>query len=193
MTFDANRDHRRSVRFSGYDYRAAGTCFVTVCAARRGNVFGKIENGAVTLNAYGRIVAEEWQRSAELRAEIELDVFIVMPDHFHAIVFLRDDRRGMACHAQNAAPNQNLAAPPEGMARHAPTFGKPQSHSLARVIGSFKSAVTRGINTHRGAQNRSPVQVWQRNYHERIIRTEKELNETRRYILDNPARRALSK
>jgi REP element-mobilizing transposase RayT len=118
------------------------------------------------LNRYGAIVAEEWQRTAELRRNVILDEFVVMPNHFHGIVVLKE----------------------AGMARHAPTgvFGKPQAQALPAVVGAFKSAVTRRINHGRVAHQLAPVRVWQRNYYERIIRDEKELNQTRRYILENP-------
>ena len=121
-----------------------------------------------------------------LRANVELDQFIVMPDHFHAIIICR----GMACHAQNiiAAPDVADGDMPLGMASHAPTreFAKPQAQSLASIIGGFKSGVTREINIHRAERNLSPVKVWQRSFYERVIRDEKELLETRRYIIENP-------
>jgi len=75
-------------------------------------------------------------------------------------------------------------APTGGAA--SPAFGKPQRGSLGTIIGSFKSAVTGKINGHRAARHLAPVHVWQRNYYERIIRDEKELNDTRRYIIENP-------
>ena len=169
---------------------------MTICAAQKRPVFGRLENGAVKLNAYGKIVEEEWHRMGRLRENVELDEFIVMPDHFHAIVIIR---RGMACHAQNPDAQNPDAQNPDtqkahegnmesGMASHAPTgFGKPQAHSLARVVGGFKSAVTRAINLHRAEQNLSPVAVWQRSFYERVIRDEKELIDTRRYIIENPS------
>jgi REP element-mobilizing transposase RayT len=188
MSFNPQKQHRRSIRLAGYDYREAGAYFVTVCAARKRPVFGRIENGVMHPNVYGRIVIEEWERMAELRQDIALDEWVVMPNHFHAIIC-----RGMACHAQNDAQNdaqntnQNHALiTDEGMASHAPTFGRPQSGSLAMVIGGFKGGVTRRINAYRTERGLAPVVVWQRNYYERIIRDETELNHTRRYLIEIP-------
>lgn len=176
MTFDASRDHRRSVRLAGFDYRAAGAYFITICASRRSEVFGRIENNAVTLNGYGRIVVEEWQRTAALRAEIALDEFIVMPDHFHAIVWI------VGAHGNAPLASQ----PPRQRAHcHAPLR---EPRSLSSLVSGFKGAVTRRINAQRATRNWSPVQVWQRGYYERIVRDENELNETRRYIFENPSR-----
>jgi hypothetical protein len=64
-------------------------------------------------------------------------------------------------------------------------FGQPRAGSLGTVVGAFKSAVTRRINQHRGTPGAS---VWQRNYHDRIIRNERHLHAARRYIRDNPAK-----
>ena len=65
-------------------------------------------------------------------------------------------------------------------------FSKPQPGDLPTIVRSFKTAVTRRINQHRAENNLPPAQVWQRNYYERIIRNEKEFDETRRYIFENP-------
>lgn len=73
------------------------------------------------------------------------------------------------------------------MARHTPAFGKPQAQSLASIIGSFKSAATKHINHYRAERDLASVHVWQRNYYERIIRHEKEFNDTRHYIIENPS------
>lgn len=163
--FDPKKHHRHSVRLPQYDYRDAGAYFITICAAQKRAAFGRLENDEVRLNSYGKIVAEEWLRTGALRANVELDESIVMPDHFHAIIIIR---RGMACHAQNPAQNQNVDddATHEGMARHAPTreFARPQAQSLATIIGAFKGSVTREINIHRASRNLSPVAVWQRSF-----------------------------
>ena len=173
MSFDPKEQHRRSTRLAGYDYRESGAYFVTVCAAHKRPVFGHIENGAMRCNPYGSIVIEEWARTETLRANVVLDEFVVMPNHFHAIVIFKhngDTNVG----AQRAAPLQG--ATPNNVA----------AQSLGAVVCAFKSAVTRRINAHRSERGLAPVVVWQRNYYERIIRDETELNQTRRYIFENP-------
>lgn len=86
MTDQPDGRHRRSIRLKGYDYSQAGAYFVTICAYRRECLLGEIENGLMRLNEFGEIVASEWIRSAEVRAEIECGEFVVMPNHFHGIV-----------------------------------------------------------------------------------------------------------
>ena len=157
--FDPNQHHRRSVRFAGYDYRNAGAYFVTICAHHKRPVFGRCENGVVQLHVYGQIVAEEWERTAQSREYCSLDEWIVMPNHFHAIILLTGN------HGWDAAASGEVNG-----------FSRPVTGSLSTVIGAFKSAVTRRVNAHRAARDWPPVEVWQRGFYERIIRNEQELN-----------------
>jgi len=157
---------RRSRRLKGYDYSQSGAYFITICTHNRECTFGHILDGEMGLNDAGRIVAEEWMKSADIRNEIELDAFVVMPNHVHGIIVI--DCRGTA--------------------RRAPTyerFGKPAAGSIPTIVRAFKSACTKRINELRGAPG---AKLWQRNYYEHVIRDESDLNRIRQYILDNPAR-----
>ena len=156
---------RKSSRLKGYDYAQPGAYFVTLCTQDRTCLFGDVCAGKMRLNAFGKIVADEWVKTAEIRDEIDLDEWVVMPNHFHGILVIgRGDRP--------VAPTKSVAA-----------IG-PQSRSVAAAIAGFKSAATKRINTLRGTPG---MPVWQRNYHEHIIRNEDSLDRLRQYILDNPA------
>ncbi len=78
--------HRRSVRLKGYDYSLVRLYFIMICVQNREHLFGKIVEGEMILNDAGQIVKNEWVKSAEIRKEIEIHEFVVMPNHFHAIV-----------------------------------------------------------------------------------------------------------
>jgi REP element-mobilizing transposase RayT len=139
-------------------------------------IFGDIKNGKVLLNEYGLIARREWIKTARIRTYVELDAFIIMPDHVHGIILIKgfdhDKCRGMACHAHS---------------KHRPIiyrkFSKPVQQSLSTIIGSYKSSVSREINKLR---NRPGEIVWQRYYFEHIIRNEHELMAIRKYIINNP-------
>ncbi|MEM9162343.1 MAG: hypothetical protein AAGC54_04655, partial [Cyanobacteria bacterium P01_F01_bin.4] len=88
MKFNPDKHHRRSIRLHGYDYASPGAYFVTLCAYQRQCIFGEIVDGQMRLNEFGQIVESEWQKSAQIRHEIELADYVVMPNHFHAIVWL---------------------------------------------------------------------------------------------------------
>ncbi len=128
------------------------------------------------LNGLGEIVRDEWLRTAEIRREITIDEFMVMPNHMHGIVIVNDNVGATRWVAQHATIRQIRATQ-----RVAPTG--PASGSIGAIIGQFKSLVTKRINVIR--DNRG-CPVWQRNYYERIIRDDAELNAVRKYIIENP-------
>jgi len=79
---------RRSLRLWGYDYSQTGAYFVTICAHERRCLFGGIEGAQISLSPIGEIVAGEWSASADLRRDVELDSFVIMPNHLHGILLL---------------------------------------------------------------------------------------------------------
>ena len=158
--------HRRSRRLKGYDYSQAGAYFISVCTRNRECLLGEIADGEMRLNDAGRMVAEEWMKSAEIRNEIELDAFAVMPNHVHGIIVIANDCRGVWPYA----PTGTLRSP---------------SRTIGALVRAFKSACTIRINDMRNARG---TPVWQRNYYEHVIRDEDDLNRIRQYICDNPAR-----
>ena len=118
----------------------------------------------MVISQIGQIVEDEWKKTAEIRPTIELGEFVVMPNHFHGILVILEGR---------------------GTARRAPTperFGHPVWGSLPTIIRSFKSAVTSRVNTLRQTPGTS---LWQRNYHERVVRNENDLHRVREYIQTN--------
>jgi REP-associated tyrosine transposase len=117
------------------------------------------------LNRFGQTVQDEWEKSAGIRNEIELDAFVVMPNHVHGIIV--------------------IAEVLERATSRSPLHSGPTKRSLSAFVGGFKSAVTKRIGELRG-QPGTPV--WQRNHFEHVIRNEKSLQGIRQYIVDNPAR-----
>jgi putative transposase len=165
---------RNSVRLEGYDYAWEGACFVTICAHERQYLFGEIRDGQMYLNACGEVLLHEWQMTIEKRPYVKSEIFVVMPNHFHAIVII--DYRGVNPPTQDYVKSESV-----GARRASPNLSGVASQSLGAVIGAFKSAVTRQL---RLAHNLT--QVWQRSYHEHIIRNEEGYNQIRSYIVNNP-------
>ena len=170
------KNHRRSIRLKGYDYTQPGAYFVTICTHGREILFGHVVDGEMALNEYGEIVREEWFRSTEIRAEVELfhDEFVIMPNHIHGIVWIveTDNPSVVGAHGHVGAHGR------------APLLPQRPPRSLGSFIAGFKSIVTKRINTLR---NTPGAPVWQRNYYEHIIRNDRALNAIRRYIAANPA------
>jgi len=162
---DNHLPNRRSIRLKEYDYSQAGAYFITVCTFNRRCLFGKVVDAAVQLNAVGEIVSSEWLRSAEMRAEVMLDVFVVMPNHVHGIIFI------------DGSVNTALTLPRADANRAGP-------HLVGTIINGFKAAATRRIRALNGIAQEP---VWQRDYYEHIIRNERRPDAIREYIANNPA------
>jgi putative transposase len=169
------------MRLPDYDYRF-GTFFFTLVTENRMPLLGTIVNQEVELSEEGKIVAKEWLRTPVIRHEIVLDEWIVMPEHFHAIVFIdgtaADGHVGGACWRPCPTNGDPIRDNTERI-----RSVQPAPHSLARMINQFKATTTRRIND----LCRTPgAPVWQRGYDERIIRNAFQLDKARAYIRNNP-------
>lgn len=163
---------RRSLRLKGYDYAQAGAYFVTICTQNRACWFGEVVDGKMRLNVFGEIAREEWFRTGQIRPNVELDAFVIMPNHIHGIIVIR----GNVGATRQVAPTKHPAGPVSG--------------SIGAIVGQFKSITAKRINELRGTPR---VPVWQRNYYERIIRDELALARIREYIANNPRQWALDR
>lgn len=176
MGYDPAKHHRRSIRLPGYDYAQPGAYFVTVCTHNHALLFGDVAGDRVALNEYGRVAHDEWLASSQIRRELELDAFVVMPNHIHGIVWIVSRDVG-------AAPASRVGAHGRAPLQRAP-------RSLGAFIAGYKSAVTKRVNELRQTPG---TPVWQRNYWEHVVRTEETLEAIRQYIADNPARWSLDR
>jgi len=174
VQFNREKHHRRSIRLPGYNYAQAGAYFVTVCAQNRECLFGEIVDGKMRLKDAGRMVGSVWEELPRHYAGIDIDAFVVMPNHVHGIIILRDH------HVVGATPR---GCPTSGQAQ-----GPAPTMSLPDVVHRFKSLTTARYRQGVAEKGWPPFcrRLWQRNYYEHVIRGEDELNRIRRYIEDNP-------
>ncbi len=91
MTLFKDKYRIESIRLPGYDYSRPGAYFITIVAHNRQCLFGEIVNGEMTLNEFGEIVKTEWQKTGALRPNIDVDAFVVMPNHLHGILIITDN------------------------------------------------------------------------------------------------------
>ncbi|MFZ3078089.1 MAG: transposase [Bellilinea sp.] len=177
---EPNHNHsRRSNRLKGFDYSLPGAYFVTLVTFSRACLFGKVSGEDLELNLLGQCAATILQ-TLPFHFNIDLDEWVVMPNHVHAIFFIqsRGDASGrmIDCGEPRLSPD---ASPLPG--RTYPHGTVPSC--LGAIIQNFKSITARKINAIR---NTPDSVVWQRNYYDRIIRDDRELERVRGYILDNP-------
>ena len=79
--------HRRSIRLTGHDYSQSGLYFITLCAVNKICMFGNVVDGKMQLNDIGQLVEQEWLNTINIRHDdVRLHNYIVMPNHFHAII-----------------------------------------------------------------------------------------------------------
>jgi len=187
--YNPNIHHRKSIRLKGYDYSQAGLYFITICVQNREYLFGKIVNAKMELNDAGRMVATEWFKLTSRYDNIKLHEFIVMPNHFHAILEIVGATLVVA---QNNTVAQNNADMGNGQPQEvAPTNKK----TIGNMVGAFQSIAT--VQYIRGVKNSGwePFngKLWQRNYYEHIIRNEKSHQNISEYIINNPAKWANDK
>ena len=94
MTYNPAKHNRHSIRLKGYDYAQSGLYFITICCHNRACIFGHIENGIMIMNQYGKIAHNHLKNTIEIRNNIELHEFVVMPNHIHGIIQI--SRRGVS-------------------------------------------------------------------------------------------------
>lgn len=177
MDYNPEKHQRRSIRLKGYDYSSEGLYFITLCTLNREDLFGRIINAKMQLNEYGLIVDEIWNCLPE-KYPINIDEYIIMPNHFHGIVNIVEKNVG----AIHESPQPELLQR-KSHQRNIDEIKVRRKMILPKLIGYFKMNSAKLINIKR---NSTGTSVWQRNYFERIIRDEKELNRIRLYIQNNP-------
>lgn len=154
---------RKKNRACWHNYSEPGIYFITICTGDREQYFGKISNNEMQLSEIGRLISQCWEKIVEISPDIELDHYVVMPNHFHGILILKNSIE-------------------KGLSRNGDSEAR-QYQRLPVVIGSFKSAVTKMVN----AKQDCLSFCWQKSYYDHIIRSSKSLNFIRQYIIDNPA------
>ena len=133
---------RKPTRIPGYDYSSQNYYFVTICTHGKECIFGSVGNR----NKWGQIAYQDLKEIERHFSNIQVDNFIVMPNHIHAII----------------------------------TMDGANSISLDRIIGLYKSGVTRKIH-----QEQPDMKVWQRSFHDHIIRNQKEYEQIWQYVQYN--------
>jgi len=209
--------HRRSIRLRGYDYSLAGLYFLTLCAQGRRCLFGDVVDGTMRLNALGEIIAREWMHTADIRPEMKLDAFVVMPNHLHGLVWIIDivgahggpspdapiDTAGASVGAHGRAPAITPAnvrtdaadvvcgaiTPTDAAGASMGAHGRAPLHRPPRSLGSFVAGFKSATTKRINAARGMPGHpVWQRNYWDHIVRDDRERDTVRRYIARNPTR-----
>ena len=152
---------RRYPRLKGYNYASVGAYFVTICTQYKVCLFGHIEGATMKLNSLGEAVALVWRQIPVHYPEADNEVFVVMPNHVHGIIEIRETERS------GLRPDPTKAC------------------ALPEIIRAFKTYSSRKINELRKSTG---MPVWQRSYYEHVIRDEADYGRVGEYILSNPVK-----
>ncbi len=157
---------RKSLRLKHWDYKTAGLYFVTISINNHINLFGEIKNGKMTLNNVGLMIDEQWKNIFSRFDNATSQQYIIMPNHFHAIIKLSTKPSLGVNQANNIQ----------------------QTSTLGEIIGAFKSITTIEYiqNVRKSDWQAFDKKLWQRNYYEHIIRDDDDLNRILEYIETNP-------
>jgi len=186
--YDPERHHRRSIRLRHYDYSQPGLYYVTIVVQQRQCLFGAIVGARMAANEAGKTVGDMWQRLPERFPSVELDQFIIMPNHLHGIIRITD--RVVGATLVVAPGQQNGRATAQGGHQAGGHKARPY---LGDIVGAFKSLTTCAYVEGIKQRGWLPFHagLWQRNYYEHVVRNEDELAHIRDYIRGNPLNWAL--
>jgi putative transposase len=186
MKLYQNKYRIETSRLEGFDYSSPGEYFVTICTKDKGCWLGEMESGTMRLSPIGIIVEEEWRKTGHVRGNVELDAFVVMPNHIHGIIVIKKSL------VETTGPVVST------WVKHGPTVSHAEetSHrlvstriktlspnSLGSIVGQLKSACTKRIRA-AGFDDFA----WQAGYYDHVIRDLKDLERIREYIAMNPSR-----
>lgn len=162
-----------SARLKSWDYSWSGWYFVTVVVHDRACLFGEVKNDGVLLSRLGQEVEASWEEIPAHHRNVELDEYVVMPNHVHGIIILNDvkdesysSRRDVQLNVSTEATHSQIS---------------PRKGSLSVVMRTFKAAVTTWAR-----RNRQKEFKWQDRFHDHVIRNGDELHRIRQYIKNNP-------
>ncbi|MBD1938527.1 transposase [Microcoleus sp. FACHB-68] len=183
MNYNPEKHHRHSIRLKGYDYRQGGAYYVTICCHQRRFLLGEIVSGVMHSNHIGATVQAVWDSLPHHFPFLELDAFVVMPNHIHGILVIVENYSEASVPEDNDTPlifSQRKISP-KPAEQTIPPRGT-LAGSLGAIIQNFKSVTTRRVNRLTG----NKATIWQRNYYEKIIQNKTAYQNIRRYIMENP-------
>jgi putative transposase len=175
MTLYKNTFRIESIRLKEYDYSLPGEYFVTICTDEHKCLFGTVIEEDVELSPIGRIVKSCWEEIPKHFHNIELDEFVIMPNHIHGIIIIDDNRRDVQSGEMDNNPNGR------DVQLNVSTRISPKRGTLSVVIRTFKAAVTTECRRNGWYEFR-----WQPRFYEHIINDERDSQNIRDYIIDNP-------
>jgi REP element-mobilizing transposase RayT len=182
MTKFQDKYRVESTRMQNWYYGWNGKYFVTTITRNRVCYFGKIESEKMILSNIGIIAHVLWHEIKNHAKNIDLDEFVVMPNHIHGILVLKnfDRKTDKRETANNPLNNEKSNSQEEQLSPGQKRFRNQGKNTISSIIGSYKSAVS-SYSHQLGFEF-----GWQDRFHDHLIRDEKEYWRIKNYIKNNP-------
>jgi len=169
VIFNSLVHHRKSIRLKEYDYSQPGEYFITICTHARNCVLGEVLEEKTILSPIGEIAKNCWEEISEYFAQVQLDEYVIMPNHVHGIIIITECRDLI-----NQIPTNQISP------KNFPLM-KNQNVTLGKIVRHYKARAAKLIHDSGYADFQ-----WQSLFYDRIVRNDKELNSIRDYIVNNP-------
>ncbi len=156
------RPNRKPTRLKGYDYGSVGIYFITVCTHKKQHLLGRIKNQTMYLSDIGCIVEREIANIENRYSNIKIHNFVVMPNHIHFLIEIVN-------------PTERINP-----------FPTIKQYDISNVMGKFKAGVTRTVGN--AFMHSVSLPIWQRSFHDHIIRGDEDYEKIWEYIETNPCK-----
>ncbi|MDD2516190.1 MAG: hypothetical protein PHF26_03160 [Candidatus Gracilibacteria bacterium] len=208
-----NGPHRKNLRLKNFDYSQNGYYFITICTQNRENHFGKIIDGEMVLNEFGKIALKCWNEIIKHYGNVGIDEFIIMPNHIHGIIILnfihnenivgneyfrskndKDNVGNEYFRSQNDEDKENVYFSENRneniRSKNAKDNVRNENIRSLRRQNANLSNVIKGFKIGVTKEIRNEFDnltfSWQKSFHDTIIKNEEQLNKMREYIINNP-------
>jgi REP element-mobilizing transposase RayT len=166
MTLFRSKYRVESIRRPGWDYSAPGLYLVTICTHQMRMYFGMVVNAEMKPSTIGRCAGEKWEEIPSHFKNVQLDEFIVMPNHLHGVIKISGQWEPKLKKNQIKRTLSDVS---------------PRSGSLSHIIRCYKAGVTYWC------KQQGFEFSWHTGFHDRIVPGLQSLEAVREYIRDNPA------
>lgn len=143
--YNPNLHKRKSIRCKNYNYAKKGAYFLTFNLKERLPILGNIENQVMYENIIGRLVKESWLMTPKIRTNVTLGAFILMPDHFHAIIHINEERQMNDQGALQKPKNTGEASNANKSCHKLNQDFKSPSQTIGAIVRGFKGSSTKLI------------------------------------------------
>lgn len=170
-----NKYRIESIRLKSWDYSCNGFYYVTICVKNSEHIFGEIIDNEMVLSEIGKIAHQNWINMIEHFKNIEIDEFIIMPNHIHGIILINNEQLPCRDVIYNVSTNE-----PQSQKNEYFSNLSPSKNTLSVVIRTYKASVTRDC------KKNNLFLEWQQRFYENIIKEEESLDTIKKYIKNNP-------